>query len=125
MSQLYIGTGKVGPRLYLCVVMHFESRMILGYEFGSSNSDKLKQSLCRNLGIQSIPPVSRYVSSFFSSLAAEQMLRYRFHDNDERKMAVVDYIEYHNNDRLHSAIKYRTPREVFMEMEEQGKLSLL
>lgn len=34
MDQLYIGTGKVGPRLYLCVLMDIESekRKIVRYE---------------------------------------------------------------------------------------------
>lgn len=113
MDQLYIGTGKVGPRLYLCVIMDFESRMIIGYDFGSTISDKLKQRLCQSRGIQTIPPKSRYVSSFFSALAAEQMLRYRFHDNDERKEAVEDFIEFYNEERILSSLGYKTPREVF------------
>ena len=113
MGQLYIGTGKVGPRLYLCVLMDFESRMIIGYDFGSTNSDKLKQRLCQSHGILIIPPKSRYVSSFFSALAAEQMLRYRFHDNDDRKAAVEEYIEFYNEERIHSSLGYKTPREVF------------
>ena len=92
MDQLYIGTCKVGPRLYLCVLMDFESRKIIGYDFGSTNSDKLKQRLCHSRGIQTIPPKSRYVSSFFSALSAEQMMQYRFHDNDDRKAAVEEYI---------------------------------
>ena len=113
MDQLYIGTGKVGPRLYLCVLMDFESRMIIGYDFGSTNSDKLKQRLCQSRGIQTIPPKSRYVSSFFSALSAEQMMQYRFDSNDDRKAAVEEYIEFYNEERIHSSLGYKTPREVF------------
>ena len=113
MDQLYIGTGKVGPRLYLCVLMDIESRMIIGYDFGSTNSDKLKQRLCQSRGIQTIPPKSRYVSSFFSALSAEQMMQYRFHDNDDRTAAEEEYIEVYNEERIHSSLGYKTPREVF------------
>ncbi|MBQ3831224.1 MAG: integrase core domain-containing protein [Spirochaetales bacterium] len=112
-NQVYIGTGKVGPRLYLCVIMDYESRMIIGYDFGSTNSDKLKQRLCQSRGIQTVPPKSRYVSSFFSALSAEQMMRYRFHDNEERKAAVEDYIEFYNEERIHSSLGYKTPFEVY------------
>ena len=113
MDQLYIGTGKVGPRLYLCVLMDFKSRMIIGYDFGPTNSDKLKQKLCQSRGIQTIPPKSRYVSSFFSALSAEQMMQYRFDSNDDRKAAVEEYIEFYNEERIHSSLGYKTPREVF------------
>ncbi len=112
-NQVYIGTGKVGPRLYLCFIMDYESRMIIGYDFGSTNSDKLKQRLCQSRGIQAVPPKSRYVSSFFSALSAEQMMQYRFHDNEERKAAVEDYIEFYNEERIHSSLGYKTPFEVF------------
>lgn len=113
MSQLYIGTGKIGPRLYLCALMDYESRMILEYEFGSTNSEKLKQKTCLKAGLETSPPVSRYVSSFFSSLSAEQMSRYRFRDNEERKDAAFDWIKYYNFERSHSALGYKTPAEVY------------
>ena len=43
----------------------------------------------------------------------EQMMQYRFHDNDDRKAAVEEYIEFYNEERIHSSLGYKTPREVF------------
>lgn len=109
MDQLSIGTRKVETRLYLCVLMDFESRMIIGYDFGSTNSDNLHQRLCQSRGVQTIPPKSQYVSV----LSAEQMMQYRFASNDDFKAAVEEYLEFYNEDRIHSSLGYKTPREVF------------
>jgi transposase InsO family protein len=118
VSQLYMGTGKIGPKLFLCVLMDYDSRMILDYEFGSVNSDRLKQKLCRKAGLDEIPPASRYVSAIFASLAAEEMSRYTYDDNEQRKASASDWIDFYNNKRIHASLNYRTPKEVFAENQK-------
>lgn len=113
--KLQIGTGHIGPHLYLCVIMDIDSRCIIAFRFGKSNSDKLKQSLCADLGIE-VPQSSRIMSSFFSALSAERMLLYRCHDNDERIEAAAEWIDYYNTERLHSSIGYKTPSKVYEEL---------
>ena len=118
MGQVFIGTGKIGPKLFLCVLMDYESRMILDYEFGSVNSDRLKQKLCRKAGLDEIPPASRYVSAIFASLAAEEMSRYTYDDNEQRKESASDWIDFYNNKRIHASLNYKTPREVYTENQK-------
>lgn len=113
--MLQIGTGHIGPHLYLCVLMDVDSRYIIAFRFGKSNSDKLKQSLCADIGIE-VPPSSRIMSSFFSALSAERMLLNKFHNNDERMEAAVDWIDYYNIQRPHSSIGYKTPSKVYEEL---------
>ena len=74
--------------------------------------ERLSINIFRFVGVIRVV-ASRYVSSFFSALAAEQMMQYRFHDNDDRKAAVEEYIEFYNEERIHSSLGYKTPREVF------------
>ena len=115
MGQLFIGTGKIGPRLFLCILMDYDSRMILDYEFGSVNSDKLKQKLCSKRGLNEIPPTSRCVSALFASLSAEEMSQYIYRNNDERMESAANWIRYYNTERIHASLNYKTPEEVYLE----------
>jgi len=110
-----MGTGHIGPHLYLCVIMDDESRYIIAYEFGKSNSIKLQNILLNKLGIDGDIPSSRYVSAFFGSLMQECIYPCKFDNVDQRKEAVINWIDFYNNDRPHSSLKYRTPREVYSE----------
>lgn len=118
MIELFIGTCHIGPHLYICAVMDKASRYIIAFRFGKSDSEKLKTELCNDLGIAEMPPKSRYMSSFFGSLS-DKINSYIFRNNDERMMCAVEWIEYYNTERMHSAIGYRTPFEVFQENMEK------
>ena len=108
-----MGTGHIGPHLYLCVIMDVESRYIIAYEFGKSNSVKLQNLVLSKAGFSEKLPPSRYVSAFFGSLMQECIYMYEFDNNEQRKEAAADWIDYYNNKRLHSALDYRIPCEVY------------
>jgi putative transposase len=58
------------------------------------------------------------MESFFASLKTEHVHPVRFRTREEAKTAVFDYIEiFHNRQRLHSAVGYRTPAEARASME--------
>ncbi len=58
------------------------------------------------------------MESFFASLKREHVHQARFRTRAEARAAVFDYVEvFHNRQRLHSAIGYRTPAEARASME--------
>jgi putative transposase len=58
------------------------------------------------------------MESFFASLKAEHVHEARFRTRAEARAAVFDYVEvFHNRQRLHSAVGYRTPAEARASME--------
>jgi putative transposase len=58
------------------------------------------------------------MESFFASLKAEHVHQVHFRTREEAKAAVFDYIEvFHNRQRLHSGVGYRTPLEARAGME--------
>lgn len=75
-------------------------------------------SRCRELGIQlSMGSVgdcfdNAMMESFFSSLEAEVLDRYRFRTRDEARAEIFSWIEgWYNTHRRHSGIGYLSPRE--------------
>ena len=111
-----IGTGHIGPHLYLCVVMENESRYVVCYEFGKSNSDKLKKLVIEKSEIHESPSSSRIMSAFFGSLTQECLYQNITKNPEIIKARVTDWLYYYNNDRLHSSLGYKTPYEVYKSM---------
>src|SRR5689334_25342143 len=61
------------------------------------------------------------MESFFASLKKEHVHHVRFRTREEAKAAVFEYVEiFHNRQRLHSALGYRTPAEARAGMEGTG-----
>jgi len=59
------------------------------------------------------------MESFFKTAKSEKFNRYNFKTRQEAKLCVFRYIEdWYNKGRLHSAIGYKTPRELELEMEK-------
>ena len=113
-TEMYLmGTGHIGPRLYLCVLMEKESRFVTCFEFGKSNSDKLKKQVIEKAGIIEKPSSSRIVSAFFGSLTQECLYQNTIKNPDIIKAKVSDWINYYNFDRIHSSLGYKTPYEIF------------
>ena len=53
--------------------------------------------------------------SFFSHLKNELIYHYRFHDREQARSAIFDYIEvFYNRQRLHQTLNYKTPVEYEM-----------
>ncbi|MCL4480915.1 MAG: integrase core domain-containing protein [Candidatus Thermoplasmatota archaeon] len=55
-----------------------------------------------------------HIESFNSILEKEVIRRFEFSSFEDAKSTISRFIEFYNNERLHSAIDYRTPREVYM-----------
>ena len=59
------------------------------------------------------------MESFSATLKSEHGHRARFRTREEARAAVFDHIEaFHNRQRLHPALGYRTPAEARASMEE-------
>ena len=57
------------------------------------------------------------MESFFSSLKTEMVHQTKLHTRREAKAALFEYIEiFHNRQRRHSSIGYRTPAQARMDM---------
>ena len=63
---------------------------------GTGIPDRLNKA-----GIDEKLPSSRYVSAFFGSLMQECMYPYLFDNNEQRKEAVENWLDYYNNERIH------------------------
>ena len=55
---------------------------------------------------------------FNSILEKEVIRRFEFSSFEDAYNTISRFISFYNNDRLHSAIDYRTPREVYKEWKE-------
>jgi len=55
------------------------------------------------------PYENRYIESFMDKLRNECLNLYLFRNIYEARMIIKEYIEYYNNERLHSTIGYETP----------------
>ena len=109
-----MGVGNIGSNLYMCVVMECESRMIVGFGFSSKDTEKFRMGVCKEAGLDSMPPTSRLISAFFASLKAEKMNLYKYVSNTERKESASNYIQFYNEVRPHASLDYKTPREVYV-----------
>ena len=59
-----------------------------------------------------------YIESFNSILEKEVIRRFEFSSFEDAESTISRFIEFYNNERLHSAIDYKAPREVYEKWKE-------
>jgi putative transposase len=64
------------------------------------------------------PKEDAHIESFNSILEKEVIRRFEFSFFEDAGSTISRFIEFYNNERLHSAIDYRTPREVYEKWKE-------
>jgi putative transposase len=64
------------------------------------------------------PKEDAHIESFNSILEKEVIRRFEFSSFEDADNTISRFIEFYNNERLHSAINYRTPREVYEKWKE-------
>lgn len=65
------------------------------------------------------PQDNSHIESFFATLKKEELYRKTYHSPEDFFQSVKEYIKYYNNQRLHSRLNYRTPKEVLDEYDEK------
>jgi transposase InsO family protein len=61
--------------------------------------------------------------SYFKTIKSEEIYWKHYRTRDEARTSIADYIDYYNNERLHSSIGYNTPREC-RELKSRNQLSI-
>ncbi|MDW3710263.1 IS3 family transposase [Enterococcus faecium] len=127
--MFYRGTGKADHGFRVSIIMDADSRFILGYSIGTYHKEKPKKGekfseLEKAAIAMAEKTLSEYgvvdeegnalrivdpgkntrCSAFFGSLAAESLLRYDYQTFDELKVLVDRYMNYYNNERIHSKL---------------------
>ena len=64
------------------------------------------------------PKEYAHIYSFNPLLEKEVIRGFEFSSFEDEDNTISRFIEFHNNERLHSAINYRTPREVYEKWKE-------
>jgi putative transposase len=64
------------------------------------------------------PKEDAHIESFNSILEKEVIRRFEFSSLENAENTISRFIEFYNNERLHSAIDYKAPREVYEEWKE-------
>ena len=64
------------------------------------------------------PKEDAHIESFNSILEKEVIRRFEFSSFENAESTISRFIEFYNNERLHSAIDYKAPREVYEEWKE-------
>ena len=64
------------------------------------------------------PKEDAHIESFNSILEKEVIRRFEFSSFEDVDNTISRFIEFYNSERLHSAIDYRTPREVYQKWKE-------
>lgn len=82
-----------------------------GSEYRSEDyRDLIKKSdMVSSMSRAGTPTDNAYVESFFKTLKNELVYQWRFKTKVECVARIVDYIEFYNNDRLHSGLNYVSP----------------
>ena len=66
------------------------------------------------------PKEDAHIESFDSMLEREVIRRFKFSSFEDTKATVGRFIGFYNRTRLHSAIGYQTPREVYLKWKEEN-----
>ena len=64
------------------------------------------------------PKDDAHIESFNSILEKEVIRKFEFSSFEDAENTISRFIEFYNNERLHSATDYRTPREVYEKWKE-------
>ena len=67
----------------------------------------VKQSFSR----PGIPYDNSVIESFFKTLKAEELYIGRYKSINDFKTSIAKYIEFYNNERPHSTIRYKSPSQ--------------
>lgn len=127
--MFYRGTGKADYGFRVSIIMDADSRFILGYSIDTYHKEKPKkgekfselekaaiamaEKTLAEYGVVDEegnalrivdPGKNTRCSAFFGSLAAECLLRYDYQTIDELKVIVDRYMNYYNNERIHSKL---------------------
>jgi putative transposase len=84
------------------------------------------ESTCQKLGVEHerIPPrtpnMNAHIESFHRWFEEECLARNEFQTYEEAYRAVVEYMEYYNNRRIHSSLHYLSPKSFHHEHMENG-----
>ena len=62
-----------------------------------------------------------HIESFNSILEKEVVRKFEFSSFEDAESTIDRFIAFYNNERLHSAIEYNAPREVYEEWKEKLK----
>ncbi len=67
------------------------------------------------------PKEDAHIESFNSILEKEVMRTFEFYGFRDAEQTISRFISFYNTDRLHSAIGYMTPRELYVKWKEENK----
>lgn len=84
-----------------------------GIEYAAHDYRELVESasLIRSMSRRGTPLDNAMVESYFHTMKAELVHQRRFADHIEAVASIIEYIEFYNQERLHSGIGYQTPEE--------------
>jgi putative transposase len=83
-------------------------------------------SACQEFGIEHerIPPrtpnMNAHIEAFHRWFEEDCLSRYEFQTYEEAYRAVVEYMEYYNNRRIHSSLHYLSPKTFYQQYIENG-----
>ena len=121
----YIGYHCTGNDVKETMMIAFDQRGLDSISGIRMRSDNGTQFICNTvenfLSLMNIPherihPATpkedAHIESFNSILEREVIRRFEFESFEEAKSTIGRYVDFYNNERLHSAIGYITPREM-------------
>ena len=101
-------------------ISHVRIRSDNGTQFVSRTVELFLSS--SNIAHERIHPAApredAHIESFNSILEKEVIRRFEFSSFEDAENTISRFIEFYNNERLHSAIDYKAPREVYEEWKE-------
>ena len=132
----YLGYHCTGNDVKNTIMEAFEQRGLNNISGIRMRSDNGTQFICNTvenfLSMMNIPherihPATPkedgYIESFNSILEREVIRRFEFDNIEEARNTIKRYMDFYNNERLHSAIGYITPKEMnikCMEMKQKN-----
>mgnify|MGYP000598130360 CR=1 FL=1 len=89
----------------------FHSDQGIEYAAHESRDLVLKAGFRRSMSRRATPLDNAAMESFFHTLKAELVCKRVFSDKIEAVAQIVEYVEFYNRERLHSALDFRSPVE--------------
>lgn len=92
-------------------------RVVLRIDRGSAFKARKFRATAHRLGVEleyagiRCPNDKPYIEAFFSKYKVEEVYRHEYRDLVEGKMGWELYRSWHNNERVHQTLNYRTPRQ--------------
>jgi putative transposase len=109
-----------------------EHKLIIRSDNGSQMSSKmfykylkkLERDLCHEFIPPATPNKNAHVESFFSILEIEFIQTHYFSSLAEAYLKTHNFINFYNERRIHSALKYRTPNEIMIDYKNGKSLNI-